>query len=274
MTYYALVVVPAHQEEETIVDCIQSIDVASHAAQALAKDMGYCLEVHLVVVADSCSDETVLRARACSTGSVKTHIVEVRCRNVGAVRTKGILTGLQLIGAENSGILDTNRVWVLNTDADSKVSPQWIIAHLRWVGLAEIVLGTVVPEWGSHHSPQLVAEYDRLYNHRNGHRHIHGANISFPANVFSLANGFPARKESEDVEMVRKLTARGARTVSISDGPVYTSTRASDRTPGGFSGFIANLSLALPITSHAEKPTKQCPSVFTSTDSEDEVVEF
>lgn len=47
MTYYALVVVPAHQEEEeTIVDCIQSIDVASHAAQALAKDMGYCLEVH------------------------------------------------------------------------------------------------------------------------------------------------------------------------------------------------------------------------------------
>ncbi len=24
----------------------------------------------------------------------------------------------------------------------------------------------------------------------------------------------------------------------------------------------------------AEKPTKQCPSVFTSTDSEDEVVEF
>ena len=89
MTYYALVVVPAHQEEETIVDCIQSIDVASHAAQALAKDMGYCLEVHLVVVADSCSDATVLRARTCSTGSVKTHVVEVRCRNVGAVRTKG-----------------------------------------------------------------------------------------------------------------------------------------------------------------------------------------
>ena len=140
MTYYALVVVPAHQEEETIVDCIQSIDVASHAAQALAKDMGYCLEVHLVVVADSCSDATVLRARTCSTGSVKTHVVEVRCRNVGAVRTKGTLTGLQLIGAENSGILETNRVWVLNTDADSKVSPQWMIAHLRWVGLAEIVL--------------------------------------------------------------------------------------------------------------------------------------
>lgn len=264
MTYYALVVVPAHQEEETIVDCIQSIDVASHAAQALAKEMGYCLEVHLVVVADSCSDATLLRARTCSTDSVKTHVFEANCRNVGAVRTKGILTGMQLIAAENSGILDINRVWVFNTDADSKVSPQWIIAHLRWVGLAEIVLGTVVPEWEPHHSAQLVAEYDRLYNYCNGHRHIHGANISFSANVFSLANGFPARKESEDVEMVRNLSDKGARTVSISDAPVFTSTRASDRTPGGFSGFIAKLSLTLPFANATERLTEQRPSVRTS----------
>ena len=80
-----LVVVPAHDEEETIAECVTSIRVALQQAP-IAESM-------IVVVADRCTDDTVARAqRALGRDDL---VVHVDVLNPGAARRAGARIGLQ-----------------------------------------------------------------------------------------------------------------------------------------------------------------------------------
>ncbi|MGW7520218.1 hypothetical protein ACWGJ2_32025 [Streptomyces sp. NPDC054796] len=120
------VVVPAHDEEELLSACLESVRRAAlHPALR-------GLRVEAVVVADSCRDATAGAGRAGGT-----HVVEADVRSAGAARALGTAHALRRLTAAGAGKdqsalsdptglsglsgLSADEVWLAHTDADSRV---------------------------------------------------------------------------------------------------------------------------------------------------------
>jgi hypothetical protein len=81
-----------------------------------------------------------------------------------------------------------------------------------------------VDDWTAH--PHSVREYFRkTYVDADGHRHVHGANLGVSAEAYRRAGGFPPLTCSEDVALVDRLIATGARIAWSAAPRVITSAR-------------------------------------------------
>lgn len=207
------IVIPAHNEEALIGDCVRA---AMRAARHPALD-GERVEV--LVVLDSCTDATgVIAAR----GGAFT--ITVRDRNVGAARA----VGAQMLLARGAR-------WLAFTDADTLVSEPWLADQLAQN--ADAVCGSIgVEDWSAHgiHAELLSAHFRETYRDRNGHRHVHGANLGVSAEAYCKAGGFRYLACSEDVALVAALEDTGARIAWSAEPRVVTSARRHGRAPGGF----------------------------------------
>ncbi|MCZ2495204.1 glycosyltransferase [Xylophilus sp. Kf1] len=211
------IVIPAHNEEQTIADCL----AAALAASLNPRLMGE--PVSLVVVLDACCDDTQVIAAA--------HGVEILCvaaRNVGVARA---------LGAE--WLLERGARWLAFTDADTCVSVDWLAEQLELD--ADVVCGTVgVDDWSAHEENAGIIRmhFAETYTDADGHRHIHGANLGVSAEAYRRAGGFPKLACSEDVGLVEALQACGA-TIAWSARPrVTTSARRQARATGGFADAL------------------------------------
>ena len=211
------IVVPAHNEQDFIGTCIRSILQASTDCRLDGEP------VELVIVADSCSDDTgVLAAKAGAT------VLTVEVCNVGAARAAGA-----------EFLLARGARWLAFTDADTQVSPGWLAEQLALV--ADAVCGTIsVDDWSPHgeHADLLRSHFAQTYFDVDAHRHVHGANLGVSAAAYRRAGGFPHLSCSEDVELVNALQACGARIVWSCRPRVTTSARRVARAPGGFAGAL------------------------------------
>jgi glycosyltransferase involved in cell wall biosynthesis len=215
------VVVPARDEHERLTNCLLSLDIAAQHAR---------LPVEIVVVLDSCTDasETVAGEAAASLGS-RLHVISIEAQNVGIARRTGVQRLLTILGPDAD--------WVSTTDADSTVPPDWFVRQLahRAVG-ASMVVGTVqVDDWHDRHA--LRAPWTRAYD-APGHRHVHGANLSFSARGYLRVGGFAAAQTDEDVTLVKAFRSAGEAVVWATDLPVTTSARRDGRAPRGFAGYL------------------------------------
>jgi glycosyltransferase involved in cell wall biosynthesis len=128
------VVVPAHNEEDLLPACLTAV---RQAARVLAG-----MPVHLVAVADACTDRTADCARRA--GAI---VLEIHARSVGTAREAGVREVLsrtrQLAPAD---------VWLATTDADTLVPPGWLSQHLDYADAGwDAVVGTVtVTDWAEH----------------------------------------------------------------------------------------------------------------------------
>ena len=208
------VVIPAHNEEALVGVCVASV-LAAAASPEL--DGEY---VMVLVVADSCSDETADIAE--SLGAVA---LRVDCRNVGQARAAGASRALQA-GAR----------WLAFTDADTAVAHDWLAAQLRQQ--ADAVCGTVAVEDWQDYGERMRKHYASSYTDRDGHRHIHGANLGVCAHAYQRAGGFPPLKSSEDVALVNELIATGAKVAWSAAPRVVTSARRNFRAPDGFGATL------------------------------------
>ena len=112
MIEIAGVVVPAHNEETLLPACLIAL---RHAAGAVS------IPVHLLVVADMCTDGTVATARACGA-----RVISIGARNVGAARAAGMSELLRLTAeSDPSAACDPSAVWLATTDADTVVPAGW-----------------------------------------------------------------------------------------------------------------------------------------------------
>jgi glycosyltransferase involved in cell wall biosynthesis len=225
------VVVPAVNEQATIGACLHSLAWARNRLGAVAARR---VGVRIVVVLDGCIDETAaivqrhagVESVACSVGGV------------GAARSLGVQRLLA------STAVPLQQLWLANTDADSIVPPDWLAAQVEEADRgAHLVLGTVRPE------PGLAAETEQAWfaQHRlrEGHPHVHGANLGIRADVYTALGGWPARSTGEDLALAERAAATGhleiVRTARI---PVCTSARLHGRAPHGFAAYLRGLTAA------------------------------
>lgn len=214
------VVVPAHDEEGCLADCLQSLQAAARHATLAGEG------VRIVVALDACSDASESIAQGLGVQTVR-----LEARNVGSARAAGARQALQA-GAR----------WLSFTDADSTVAPDWLVQHL-WLA-SDAVCGTVeVRDWCGYGS-DVQGLYHAGYSDRPGHRHIHGANLGVSAAAYERAGGFAALSTGEDVALVRALEASGARIAWTNLPRVATSARSRFRAPAGFGAHLAGLRAA------------------------------
>ena len=207
------VVIPAHNEALHIGASVSAAMRAS-AHPALAGET-----VEVAVVLDSCTDAT--GAIAAGHGA---RILSLNARNVGLARAAGA-----------QAMLAAGARWLAFTDADTIVSPGWLVDQLAQQ--ADVVCGSIgVEDWALHgeHGDFLQEHLARTYSDADGHAHIHGANLGMSADAYRRAGGFPPLACSEDVALVRALQCIGARIAWSAAPRVVTSARTDARARGGF----------------------------------------
>ncbi len=216
------VCIPAHDEAADIGACLASIQEAARQVRDEP--------VRIVVVADACSDDTAAIARAAGCDVLT---LDARC--VGAARAAGA-EYLLALGAR----------WMCCTDADTRVPPDWITVQLACG--SDAVCGTIgVDDWREH--PAQVAEaFYSHYQDRDGHRHIHGANLGISAASYRLAGGFLSLVAHEDVRLVEMLLSQQASIAWVRNPHVLTSARRLARAPAGFSHWLREHLEAAPVS--------------------------
>jgi hypothetical protein len=219
------VIVPAADEEEHIGDCLSAIRAA---ADCLYRETG--IPARVILVLDRCLDQTAAIARR--SGGVE--LVTAGARNVGAARRAG--AGRALAGPGRA-----SELWLASTDADSQVPVRWLTGMLAEARAgAHLVLGTVVPGPGLGQARRRA--WHGRHQLRDGHPHVHGANLGLRGDAYLGLGGWPALPTGEDAELARRAAAAGhLRIARIAAIPVVTSTRRAGRAPQGFSGYLRDL---------------------------------
>jgi glycosyltransferase involved in cell wall biosynthesis len=230
------IVIPAHNEECVIHDCLC-------AATGAALHPGLHGEaVEILVVLDSCTDTTGAIAAKSGVRTLRT-----AARNVGVARA---------MGAEE--LLARGARWLAFTDADTLVSPSWLVDQLALD--ADAVCGCVaVDDWSPHgkHAELLRAHFRETYSDCDGHRHIHGANLGVCAEAYRRAGGFRQLACSEDEALIRALEESGARIAWSAVPRVVTSARRDARAKGGFADALLH-AIALRL---AASPDPSLPGI-------------
>ena len=116
---------------------------------------------------DRCTDASAEVARRPGV-----EVVEETAGSAGAARRRGAAHALTTSRWPPYG------VWLASTDADSRVPPTWLRHHLELAAAgAELVLGTVTLGGEADIAPDLYRAWVAGYSRRDGHPHVHGANL-------------------------------------------------------------------------------------------------
>lgn len=219
---HVVVAIPAHDEEVLLGACLESVALASLAAQAGGAD------VQTWVALDDCSDRSEAIARD---AGVRT--ITLTERRVGSARHAAIANALTLVGG-----IPMSSVWLAHTDADSVVPPHWLVHQLRLArDGADVVIGTVRPDFRDLTDGQSAAWW-RTHVPGQANGHVHGANLGIRASTYLAASGFPHVPAHEDVALVAAARADGARIVASDAAWVRTSGRRIGRAPDGYARYL------------------------------------
>lgn len=214
------VLVPAHDEEALIGDCLQSIQVAAQCAALDGEP------VQVVVALDSCRDGT---AAICASLGVRTVALDVRC--VGRARA-----------AAAEMLLADGARWLASTDADSRVPPDWLSGQLAC--RADAFCGTVrVSDWLDF-AACVRAAFLAGEHYVDGHPHVHGANFGVSAEAYRAVGGFAPLAAHEDKALLEALDARGFAVARRATPAVLTSARRDARARQGFGDYLVSLEAA------------------------------
>ncbi|WP_309133090.1 glycosyltransferase [Brevibacterium sp.] len=230
-----IAVVPAHNEEDEIGDCLQTILLAIDHATDEKRDV----HMNVVVVADDCTDGTQAIVESFANRCALVAVVPVPFGNVGRARNAGGRFALQATQKTDAGALA--RTWIAFTDADSRVPQNWIISHLDHAQRgAGCVVGTVEPR-AENGNADLIRQWHAEHRLQDGHNHIFGANLGIRASLFDDIRGCPQVAVGEDGALVAAVTAAGGTVHRTDDCRVLTSARLQGRCRGGFATYLQGL---------------------------------
>lgn len=219
------IIVPAHNEEAAIGQCVESLLAAATHPSLRGED------VRILVVMDACTDATPHVV-----ADYPVQSLAVDHQNVGRSRA---------VGADL--LIQQGARWLAFTDADTVVPVTWLVDQLRFQ--TDAVCGTVKVEDWSLHSQAVRERYDSLYTPVEGHQHIHGANMGVDAKAYQRVGGFKPLAAHEDVHLITDLKAAGASITWTTINCVTTSARLNCRCREGFGDYLRSLALdSMPVT--------------------------
>lgn len=250
------VVVPARDEQEHIGACLRTVRRALDRLPA-----GTAIAV--TVMLDRCSDRTPDRVAAMVEDwpeAVAMRVAALGGRRAGTAIGPGpahIVAGAGVGAVRDLGVRRTLHAlrhrppyatWLLHTDADTTVPPEWALAHVRYAdagacgvaGMAELArFEELSPEAGWLYRRVVLAGLTGLDGDR--HRHVYGANLGVRADAYLAVGGFPTDGAGEDHGLWRRLEEAGYPLAKPTGVRVHTSARLRGRAVGG----LADLLLAL-----------------------------
>ena len=235
---HVLVVVPARDEQKTIGRSLGSIDAAREQLDPTVTST-------VVVVADSCTDDTV---------EIALEVLNERPDDVVLVTPAGCAGAARLNGTDR-GLTDLayglDEVWVASTDADTTVGPEWLTTQVAFAADGFVAAAGIVElRSRSLTDRALVEAFRSTYEVRpdGTHPHVHGANMGFRADAYRAAGGWNPLATGEDHDLWNRLRLTGP-VVSSTQLRVATSMRLRGRAPDGFANDLAML--AFPSTTVA-----------------------
>lgn len=219
------VIIPAADEEQRIGRCLAAVAAARRHLHRSSP----AIAIRTIVVLDGCQDRTAMIAAA----SRDVQTVAVTARSAGAARRAGASAALAGAGPPGD-------VWLASTDADSQVPVTWLTEMVAQAGRGvDLVLGTVLP--GRDLGPAARAEWLRRHQLRDGHPHVHGANLGIRGDAYLSLGGWPPLVTGEDTELARRAAARHLRISRTAAIPVVTSVRQDGRAPRGFASYLRRI---------------------------------
>jgi glycosyltransferase involved in cell wall biosynthesis len=224
LPWVAGIVVPAHNEEVLIERCLRSL-----------LELRVVGELWIVVVADTCTDGTVSKAK--SMLGNRGEVIETKQRNAGASRSLGADRVLEYFAKR----LPRHPVWLANTDADSCVPVHWIQQQITLASQgAHAIAGVVDIDTFTDFDAGMKDRFDRSYGkEKHGtHPHVQAANFGLSAAAYKMVGGWPPMALGEDRELWNRLGEHGFERVSDRSVRVTTSGRSQGRIPGGFADCL------------------------------------
>ncbi|MEV8375972.1 glycosyltransferase [Kribbella sp. NPDC056861] len=223
------IVVPAHNEERLIEACLVALRDSIESVQ---------VPVQVCVVADRCTDATIqIVATVLPDAAVLRTGVR---RPLGRVRDLGMRFVMEALGR-----YEPARVWLLGTDADTCVRPDWIERQLAHADAgADAVTGLVDLQPEHHLTAELRSAYRALVAEHirpGDHGHIHGASFGVRASAYAEVGGYRELDTGEDRDLWFRLQAAGHAMVQPRDLDVLTSPRTTGRARGGLADLLATL---------------------------------
>ncbi len=248
------VVVPAHDEEDLVEECLDSVRSA-----VLRLPSGVAVAV--TVVLDRCSDRTpelVESSLAGWPGAVALHVGPSGRRRTGGAAPSGgpthIVAGSRVGALRDLGVRDALArlrplrpadVWILTTDADTVVPAGWALEHLRFAAAgAAGVAGTAALAGRGLLSADAARRHDELVCELvDGplHGHVYGANLGVRGDAYVAVGGFPADGPGEDHGLWAALARSGYALTQPTGLQVRTSARTVGRARGGLADLLRSL---------------------------------
>jgi hypothetical protein len=227
---HLITVIPARDEARSIGRCLESITAARSA-------LAPAISTAVVVVVDSCRDDTALIAAA-HLDPGRDLLLYSDEGSAGASRGIGVAAALERTA------LDPSRIWMCSTDADSTVPADWFDVHLEAARHGHIAIAGIV-DLDDTADPMLVDQFTATYHtHDDGsHQHVHGANLGFRADAYLAAGGWSMMSTGEDHDLWGRLTPLGATIASVRLS-VSTASRLIGRAPAGFAANLTALTIA------------------------------
>lgn len=226
------VVVPAHDEQDTVAACV---DALAAAVRELVRARP-TVDVGVTVVLDGCTDRTaeVLGARVAADPTWRSTTLDVVVTEpvgVGRARSTGARHALRVAGPDAEH-------WLAHTDADSRVHASWLVQQADALAAgAHVLVGAVVPE-PDDLEPAVLARWRLAHPPGVTLGHVHGANLGVRADAHRALGGFDPVPEHEDVRLVERARALGLDVRATTAFPVVTSGRFVGRTPGGYAEHL------------------------------------
>lgn len=221
------IVVPARDERTLVEDCLLALRVALAGLPADV-DRAVC------VVADRCVDDTARLARSAFGGQV---IVNQADLTIGEVRDLGLRRALAELGRHRP-----EAVWLLSTDADSTVAPDWVRQHVAHAEQGVHAVAGVAELAGP--VPRRYTRVLATSQRPEGHGNVYAANLGVRADAYAAVGGFGAVATGEDHDLWQRLGRAGYRTRYAAEPWVRTSARRAGRAPGGLGELLTRLDRA------------------------------
>lgn len=237
------VVIPARNESDRIDACLRALAQGAGATGA-----------HVILVANNCTDDTASRARA-SAGRQRLSLSVIDCqlppdRGVGSARRIGCAFAMRTL---------PGLAYLLTTDADSQVAPDWIARSISHLGEVAAVCGRIGPIESEQHlldalpaeAGLLEAQYRDLvlrFYHRFApepanpglhHGEASGASLGFRARDYRAIGGFADLRCGEDRDIIRRLKQSGRAVRHADDVLARVSCRLVGRAPGGMADALS-----------------------------------